>query len=207
MGPGHACSAETEGKTSPVFHAKLLASMVLLGSCIQRKTVRTCSSTCFSDRQAPCCDMAAPVVVPPVAVCVCLARLLAVLDGLAFGRFSAIPPSNGSRANPCTHATFFSPFDSFLAPLAPHRRSVFVVPLSFLTFLFVLYNLQHTGSAFHSFKAIHHTHFCCLLLPFSLPRSFHVRLRHLLDSSSHSKIDYTFIHFAAQASQNFTLQE
>jgi hypothetical protein len=72
------CSAETEGKTSPVFYAKLLASAVLLGSCVQRKTVRTCSSICFSDRQAPCCDMAAPVVVPPVAVCVCLARLLAV---------------------------------------------------------------------------------------------------------------------------------
>jgi hypothetical protein len=69
----------------------------------------------------------------------------------------------------------FPPFPFLSAPLAPHRRSVFVVPLSFLTFLFVLYNLQHTGSAFHSFKAIHHTHFCCLLLPFSLPRSFHVR--------------------------------
>jgi hypothetical protein len=40
MGPGHACSAETEGKTSPVFYAKLLASAVLLGSCVQRKTVR-----------------------------------------------------------------------------------------------------------------------------------------------------------------------
>jgi hypothetical protein len=57
-------------------------------------------------------------------------------------------------------------------PLAPHRRSVFVVPLSFLTFPFRSLHLQHTGSAFHSFKAIHHTHFCYLLFPFHLPTLF-----------------------------------
>ena len=37
MGPGHACSAETEGKSSPVFYAKLLASTLLLDTRVQRK--------------------------------------------------------------------------------------------------------------------------------------------------------------------------
>lgn len=37
MGPGHACSTETEGKSSPVFYAKLLASTLLLDTDVQRK--------------------------------------------------------------------------------------------------------------------------------------------------------------------------
>ena len=34
----HACSAETEGKSSPVFYAKLLASTLLLDTRVQRKS-------------------------------------------------------------------------------------------------------------------------------------------------------------------------
>jgi hypothetical protein len=36
----NACSAETEGKSSPVFYAKLLASTLLLDTRLQRKTVK-----------------------------------------------------------------------------------------------------------------------------------------------------------------------
>jgi hypothetical protein len=143
------------------------------------KTVRTCSSTCFSDRQAPCCDMAAPVVVPRVAVLCVLGPAVGCLGTASLpvdlAPSFSIPPFERACALIPAPAAF--PLPSFLsAPLAPHRRSVFVVPLSFLTFLFVLYNFQHTGSAFHSFKAVHHTHFfCCLTIPLSLLHSFHVR--------------------------------
>jgi hypothetical protein len=101
MGPGHACSAETEGKSSPVFCAKLLASTLLLDTRVQRKTVRTCSSTCFSDSQAPCCDMAAPVCSSTVAVCAVLGWAVGCLGTVSLSvdlaPSSLHPPSTAAR--------------------------------------------------------------------------------------------------------------
>jgi hypothetical protein len=62
-------------------------------------------------------------------------------------------------------------------PLLPHTspslcpRCTAVV----LCFPFCFLHPQHLGSAFHSFKAIHHAHFCWLLFPLSFRRSLHLR--------------------------------
>jgi len=132
----------------------------LVASHVLRKSVgKHAGALALPHVQAPCCDMAAPVIVPLPQSVPCLVRLLAVWDSLAFGRLSAKSPS----PNPGTLHLFPSlPFPS-CSSLTPHRRSVLIVLPSCFAFLFVSCSLslsQHLGSAFHSFKAVRHAHFC-----------------------------------------------
>ena len=152
--------------------------------------------------------MAAPVVVPPSQSVPCLARLLAVWDGLASGRLSAkfsIPLARCALI-PAPH-TFSLPFHSFVPFLSPHRRSVLVVLPSSFAFLFVLCTLSIQDSPFTLSRPSTTLIFagCCFPFPFDTP--YASALRHQFDSSSSSTINHSFICSSGQPTFTLSVYE
>ena len=161
------------------------------------KTVRTCSSTCFSDRQAPRCDMAAPVcsstrrslcVLGPAVGCLGTASLPVDLAP----SFSIPPLRMGCALIPAP-ATFFPPLIPFCSsctsPSLCLRCTTIIFLLSFLFFTTSAYRISLSlfqGNPSHSFFAAYYSPFITTLFSRTL-------FGNLLDSSSYSKIDYTFI--------------
>jgi hypothetical protein len=152
--------------------------------------------------------MAAPVIVPPSQSVPCLARLLAVLDRLAFGRLSAKSPSILARCAPIPAPhTFFPPFHSFLFFLTPHRRSILVVLPSFFAFLFVSCTLSIQDPPFTLSRPSTTLIFAGCRFPFPFHAPYAYAIRHLLDSSSSSTIDYSFICSSGQPAFTLSVHE
>lgn len=150
---------------------------------VRKLVVATCSSVVIKRHAV---TWQAPVGSPAVAVCAMLGPLVGCLGWSLVSLFAdlapILDPPRPLRANSCTsHFSLSLPILPVLS-YTPHCRSVLVVLLSFFAFLFCFLHHQHTGSAFHSFKAIHHTHFSLLNFPFPFQRSFYAcTLRHLLE--------------------------